>query len=345
MSTVQMMRRKTVVRNLALIAGGLAALLIILSLLRTPEQPVHERTGKLVFSDVLSRIGDTPTLKVTTADTVYSLKEYTTGWGLVESGGFPVRPDQMDVLANALRSLSWGDVKTRDPGKFDRLGLGDPLEDGAGALVEVLDSNGAVAASLISGRKDGQIYGRLPEDDDLSFQLEGELPPLYTRQGWLDLGFLQIPQEVIKSVRLIRPDRESLYLSRPAGGGPRSFRPAPPNQNDRLISRIAATGPGLAITRFFPTDVKPASELQTKWVARHITVTHDALEIDIRAYAEPDGFFVTLSAVEAGNGANRAESINQRSEGWAFQLSEYDWTDFAPEITTIVRRGPAEPVD
>ena len=144
---------------------------------------------------------------------------------------------------------------------------------------------------------------------------------------------------MIKSVRLQRPDGESLYLSRPAGGSARSFTPAPPNQDDKLISRVAVAGPALAASRCFPVDVKPASDLTTDWVARHITVTHDALEIDVYAYAEADGFYVTLRAIEAGNGANRAESINTSAEGWAFKLAEYDWSDFAPEIGRLVRRA------
>lgn len=342
MINVQMQRRNLIVRNLAIVAGGLAALLALFALFGAPAQPTHERTGALVFQGVMEKLDETSTVKITTADTSYTLQEFPDGWGLVESGGFPVRSDRMDVLAEALRSLSWGDLKTQDPEKFDRIGLGDPVADGSGALIEVLTGEGVAIASLVSGRKGDQFYGRLASDDDVSFQLDGALPPLYTRQGWLDLEFLQIPQEVIKSVRLVRPNGNSLYLSRPPGGGPRSFRPAPPNQNDRLTSRIAATGPGLAITRFFPTDVKPDSELKTKWIARHITVTHDALEIDVRAYAELDGFYVTLSAIEAGDGANRAGSINERANGWAFKLSEYDWTDFAPEISAIVRRDPQE---
>ena len=342
MSEIQNAQRTRIVRRFTLIAGMLALALAALSFFSAPLKPVHPRTGELVFPGVLESLEAPPRIRITTADTSYTLQERPEGWGLVESGGYPVRADRMQVLADALRTLTWGDVKTRDPEKFDRIGLGDPAQDGAGALIEVVAGEDDVVASLISGRKEENIYGRRPADTDISFQLEGALPPLYTRQGWLDLDLLEIPQEVIKSVRLVRPDGESLYLSRPAGSGPRSFRPAPPNQNDQLVSRIAATGPALAITRFFPVDVKPASGLKTKWIARHITVTHDALEIDIRAYAEDDGFFVTLRAVEAGNGANRASSINARAEGWAFELAEYDWSDFAPELSSIVRRAIAE---
>lgn len=339
MSQLHRDHRAKTVRTMGFIAGGLAAVLLALTLLGGHADRGHPRTGELVFPDLMNELGNSPTLRIQTADTVYTLKEIPSGWGLVESGGYPIRSDRMRVLADALRTLRWGDVKTRDPSKFDRIGLGDPKLDGAGALIEVLGEDDELLASLITGRKDERVYGRKLSDDALSFQLEGDLPPLYTRQAWLDLDILQIPPEVVKSVRIVRPNGDSLLLAREAGGGPRTFEPAPPNQDDRLISRLAAAGPALAITRFFPTDVKPASALKTDWVGRHITVTHDALEVDTRAYHEADGYYVTLRAVEAGNGANRAESINAKAEGWAFKLAEIDWVDFAPEISGIVVRA------
>ena len=83
--------------------------------------------------------------------------------------------------------------------------------------------------------------------------------------------------------------------------------------------------------------VKPAADLTTKSVGRHITETHDGLEVEVEAYREPDGFFVTLRAVEAGEGAHRGSTINDKATGWAFELSEYDWNDFTPLVSSIVR--------
>lgn len=339
MSQIQEHQRALILKRLVMVAAALAAMLILLSFAGRNKFDEHARKGELVFPNLLDEFDASPTLRIQTADTMYTLKSLDTGWGLVESGGYPVRSDRMRVLSEALQTLRWGDVKTRDPLKFDRISLGDPALDGAGALIEIRNKDDELLASLISGRKDDRIYGRLPSDDTLSFELDGNLPPLYTRQAWLDLDVLTIPPEVIKSVRFVRPDGNSLLLAREQGDGTRAFRPAPPNQNDQLVSRLAAAGPALAITRFFPTDVKPSEDLETDWIARHITVTHDALEVDVKAYREEDGFYITLRAVEAGDGANRAGSINAKSEGWAFKLAELDWVDFAPEISSIVRRG------
>ena len=83
--------------------------------------------------------------------------------------------------------------------------------------------------------------------------------------------------------------------------------------------------------------MKPSSELQTRPVARHITETHDGLEVEVRAFREPDGYFVTIRAIEAGEGAHRGSTINDKAEGWAFELAEYDWNEFTPRVSAIVR--------
>jgi len=341
MSAIQAKARKTMVTRLAAVAGGLLVIMLAASMLSGGATEKHPRTGDPVFPGLMSETGSAPTIRVTTADTSYTLKKSPMGWGMVEAGGYAVREDRMAALAEGLSQISWGKPMTRDPAKFERISLSDPRENGSGALVEIIGEDGEAKGALITGTKDQFTYGRLPSDEALTFRIDGELPPFYTKQAWLDLDVVDIPQEVIKSVRLTRgPD--SLYLERPTGGGPRTFRPAPPNQNDRLVSRLAAAGPALAITRLYPVDVKPVTELTTKAIARHITVTHDALEVDVQAHVEPDGYYITLRAVEAGNGANRAESINAKAEGWAFKLSEYDWQDFAPNINTIVRRAPSQ---
>ena len=60
------------------------------------------------------------------------------------------------------------------------------------------------------------------------------------------------------------------------------------------------------------------------------------------AYREPEGLYVTLRAIEAGEGARRAATINAKAEGWAYQLSDYDWADFTPAVSSIVAPREAE---
>ncbi|MHA7898567.1 MAG: DUF4340 domain-containing protein [Henriciella sp.] len=331
-------KRKRRIFMLTGLAVGLWAILGLTSLTLAPASATHGQMGAPVLAGFSETRINAERIRFTLADERYTLLRTATGWTLEETGGYPVRPDRLAELAGGLETLSFDEKRTDDPYKHDRIGLGDPLEGGNGALIEVTDSDANLIHSLIIGRKNEAIYVRDPEDAQ-TFRAVGDLPPFYNRRGWLDLDIIDIDPSAIRSVRITDSNSQTLYLRRQEGGDARSFRPAPPNQDDRLISRLAASTTALAVTRLTPIDVKPAADLTTAPIAEHISETFDGLEIDLKAYREPTGLWVTLRAVEAGEGARRAQAINEKAEGWAFRISDYDFQDFTPDVTSIVQRN------
>ena len=306
-----------------------------------PNYQRTERTGQYIFPRIAQQIERAKIIRVKLGDTAYTLKRTEPGgpdWVMIEAGNYPVRADRLAALAEGLLNLQWGDARTKDPEKFDRIGLGDPAEGGNGAYLEILDQQDNKISSLITGRREDRLYARFP-DENKAFRADGNLPPLYTREAWLDFDIVDMLPEVVGAVRMTDARGRSLYLTRAPGSSARSFRPAPPFEADRLISRLAASVPALALSRLAPIDVKPAAALETRRVGRHITSTHDGLEVDVSAYREPDGFFITLHAVEAGEGARRAVTINKKAAGWAYKLTEFDWNDFTPPMRSLVVRG------
>ncbi|MEL7031806.1 MAG: DUF4340 domain-containing protein [Pseudomonadota bacterium] len=298
---------------------------------------LHARMGDAVLAEFGRTRADSQKIRFTLADENYTLARSAAGWTLEETGGYPVRRDRLSELMGGLETLSFDEKRTDDPYKHDRIGLGHPQQDGNGALVEVFGQGTDLMHSLIIGRKNDTIYVRDPEDAQ-TYRAEGTLPPFYNRRAWLDLDIIEIDPSAIRSTRITDETGRSLYLRRAEGADTRSFRPAPPNQNDRLISRLAASTTALAVTRLTPVDVKPAADLTTAPIARHISETFDGLEVDLRAYREPQGLWVTLRAVEAGEGARRAAAINEKAEGWAFRITDYDFQDFTPDVLSIVER-------
>ena len=338
------LKRKRTVMVLAGVAGLLALVSMFFQTGNAARQQ-GERAGASVFPRFERKIERARIIRVTVADLQYTLKrasDDSSDWVMLESGSYPVRADRLGELATGLTELVWGDKRTTDPQKLDRISLGHPETGGAGALVDILDEDGRSLASVIIGRRSDKLYGRFP-DENKSFRLIGNIPPLYTREAWLDLAILDMQASAVGAVRITQSNGLSMFINRPPGSGARSFRPAPPYETDRLVSRLAISGPALAVSRFAPLDVKPAAALETRPVGRHITTTHDGLEIDVAAYREPDGFYVTLRAIEAGEGAVRAQSINTKANGWAYRLTEFDWNDFTPRIRALVRRpAPVE---
>jgi len=332
-------RRRTTVYAL----GAIAGLLALANFAGRPSDPDYlltERDGQTVFPRLARRADTATSIRITVPDQIYTMvrDDDTDGrWLLVESGGFPVRQDRLAELTRGLTSLQWGLTRTRDPEKLDRIGLGDPENGGNGAQIEILDGNETALVSLVTGRKGDRLYARFP-DEAKSFRVLGDLPPLYRRQAWLDLDIIDMQPDAIGAVRITDRRGRGVYLTRPPGSSERAFRPAPPYEDDTLVSRIAAAAPALALSRFDPIDVRPVELLQSRPVGRHVTTTHDGLEIATAAYEEDDGYYVTIRAIEAGEGAARARTINSRARGWAFKLDEVDWQDFTPSVRSILRR-------
>ena len=331
-----MRRRKTLI-FLAAITLAVWAILTLSHLTTDGPRQTHARMGAPVLENFVETRAGAQRIRFTLADERYTLYRTAAGWVLEETGGYPIRLDRLAELATGLENLRLDVRRTSDPDKHDRIGLGDPTTGGNGARVDVFGADGNQTHSIIIGRKNDTVYVRAP-DAAQTYRASGDLPAFYNRRAWLDFDIVQIDPSAIRSVRIMDVDGQPLYLRRVEGSDARSFRPAPPHQNDRLVSRLAASTTALAITRLSPVDVKPASDLTTQPVARHISETFDGLEIDLRAYREPFGVFVTLRAIEAGEGARRAQAINARADGWAFRLTEYDFQDFTPQVANIVER-------
>lgn len=332
-------KRKTTLIGLSALAAALFAL-SALNLSSDANYNSSPRTGHFVFPRLNQTIETAKIIRVRLGDSAYTLKRAQAGsndWVMIESGNYPVRPDRLSALAEGLIGLEWGAKRTTDPTKLKLLGLGDPANGGNGAYLEVVSQDDSILSALITGRREDRLYARRPDETN-AFRVIGNLPPLYTREAWLDLNIVDMAPDVIGAVRITDVRGDSLYLTRAPGTGSRAFRPAPPFESDQLISRLATSGPALALSRLAPIDVKPSAALETARIARHITSTHDGLEVDISAYREPDGFYITLRAVEAGEGARRAETINMKAEGWAFRLTEFDWNELTPPVSSIVRR-------
>ncbi len=337
MSSVRAPARKKTTVILFGLAVGLWVILGLTSLTTSTSRASHALMGKPVLENFSQTRSDAQMIRFILADDTYTLERTGTGWVMQEAGGYPIRPERLAELARGLESLTFDRKRTNDPYKLDRIGLGDPTEGGNGALVEIYGPEADLEHSLIVGRKNEVIYIREPGNTQ-TYRAGGTLPAFYNRRAWLDFEIITIDPSAIRSVRLTDANGRSLYLRRAPGSDNRSFRPAPPNQNDTLISRLAASSTALAITRLSALDVKPASDLISDPIGRHISETFDGLEVDLRAYRESDGLWVTLRAVEAGEGARRAEAINRKAEGWAFKITDYDFQDFTPDVLSVVER-------
>jgi hypothetical protein len=335
-------RRKTVMWM-----GGaalVAALLGAASFLPPKEEQARAEVGRFVLPDFAASADKIGLVMVTTSEESYHLVRNGDAanprWVLTEKGAYPVERDRISRLVDTLADIRFDRPMTREDKKFDRIGLGDPLEGGTGALLEVSDGSGEVFAKLIVGYRDGRTYVREPGDLQAWAVEGGDMPPLQRAARWLDLEVVSANASEIADVQ-IRPERGPGYRLVPVDASGQQFALAAPYANRRVLAPYAPTLTALALARFSPNDVASASGIAAGVpVAQYIVRTRPGLAIIAQGWRSGERGWVTIGAAAAENASAEAvaaaQAINVRAAGWAFALSELDWKTLTTPLAELV---------
>ena len=261
-------------------------------------------------------------IEITTANESFAMVRTEAGWVMPSRGDYPVRAERIAELDEALGALRLDQAMTRDPEKFDRLGVGDPETGGEGVRVRVLDADGAVLAALVLGRARGEdgVYLRR-EGGVRAFAAQGPALALADPGRWLGLEFWDHDPGALARAE-IEPEFGPAYQVQRAGVAQRHYELREP-QGWRLVTAGAANGVATAGARLRFRDVKPAQALTGAYVARHAAVTFSGLAYEFRFHAEGETRWATISVAALADDAEpRAAHFNAMVEGWAFEISE-----------------------
>jgi len=326
-------------RNLIILAAvaGVSALLGAASFLPPAEDMPRAEVGLRVLPAFESKTSIISLIMVTTGEESYHLVKNADGWVMPEKGNYPVEAARIQELTQALSTITYARPMTRDEKKFDRIGLGDPAAGGAGALIEAGDGSGVNFVKLLAGYRDGRSYVREPDDRQAWAVAGSVLPPLQRAVRWLDLNVAPLKVEDIEGVDVRPAQGPSYRLIAHTDGG---FSLASPHNNLPLVAALAPSVAAEALTRFSPTDVRPAMEIAIGApVAEHITRTKSGVFIVVRSWKKHDRGWITISAA-AGETASpeaveQAAAINVKAAAWAFALTELDWGGFSTPLAAI----------
>jgi hypothetical protein len=325
-------------RMLALLGGGAAASLLAGGLASLPRRPPDRRpeVGQPVLPGIRDQLRGAGLVMVTTSEEFYHIVRDPEGWVLPEKGRYPVRDTRILALGESLASMTYSQPMTRDPRKFDRIGVGDPLEGGTGALLEVGDGRGATFAKLIVGHRSGVTYIRKPDDLQV-WAVAGEpTPPLQRAALWLDLDILAVEAADIVEVRAAPAGAPAYRIL----AGPDGYRLASPARMDSPALGFALRYAAEALARWAPVDVAPVERLVGAQPAGlYIARLRSGLEITARAAVhEGRGWLTVSSSASPGSGAEaEAETLNARAAGWAFGPAQTDWPAFTASLGEIAR--------
>lgn len=281
---------------------------------------VYSKPKDLVFKDLARRFPDVRRVKITTPEGSFQFRNNSGVWQISERGNYPLNTIRLTELANQLAALSIVAVKTEDPGEFDALGVGEPLEFGFGSIIELFDSQDQIIDASHIGQKANGIFVRKMGDKKVRLA-QGELMEFTKIQQWPDYRFYAIDATQIIGIN-IGPTIEKSIAIAPNSKG--IFENSPKVQS--LVQALVAP-------KFI--DVTSSTRINSKPNARIHYKISDGSILSVSIHAQNGNHWLKFNANGAnGNETAFANSLNARAQDWAFAL---DKNEAAKILSAVVQ--------
>lgn len=281
----------------------------------------------LYLPELAAAINDVDQVQITTAggEEVITLLRSEDGWVVQESYEYPA---DWSVLRPLLANLSQAEVveaKTANPDYYHRLGVEDVNSaDAQGTLVS-FPGNAALPAVIIGNAaqgRDGQYLRRQDEAQSVLVDQAFRLP--VNPAGWLDRAVVDLPQDEVLSVEVSHADGESVRISRVSTDVTDfTLENLPEGRTTRSaysINQLASVLDGLQMDAVVPADEvnwEEASELRVSM--------NSGLQVTALLAEDEEYRWVRLEASGADEAAEVADAINQKAQGWAYQVPLYKY--------------------
>lgn len=324
-------RRRAQSLSLFLIAGALVATAAVTLAIESRGLTSGSSASGPVVPNLEETIGGAQRITVTSADATYRIERTQQGWAMRDRDDYPVLSSRLAQLTEGLENLRYERRMTSDASKHERLGVTDPREGGRGILVQVEDGRGALLVNLILGVETSGTYVRRP-DEEQTWAVEGDLPPLRDAASWMDLKPLNIPADRLARVEVMPAEGRAYILARDSVDQP--WRIVAPALASLAQSTVTATAERL--TQLSPVDVRTAPAIQGTPRARVRATTFDGVAIDAELIQSDNRLWVKLVARAAPEQEAAALEINNRSAAWAYALSEMEAEALAPPLNRLI---------
>ncbi len=263
----------------------------------------YAKPKELVFKDLSRRFQDVRRVKITTPEGSFQFRNTNGSWVISERANYPLNTKRLNELALQLASLSIVALKSNDPGEFDTLGVGEPLEFGFGSIIEFFDSQDQTIDASHIGQKPDGIYVRRMGESKIRLA-QGTLMEFTNIKQWPDYQFFKIEPAQIKSIGI---ENES--------GKARTINAVPNNEKTKILTDFIVSPNLIDVTTSTRIDAKPA--LKIKYELSDNSILRAGI------YAQNGNYWVKYSALgENGAPTVFSDSLNSRASDWAFAIDK-----------------------
>lgn len=270
---------------------------------------------------------------IVSSDASYRIEKTQQGWAMRDRDDYPVLANRLNQLTAGLQQLRYTRRMTSDPSKHARLGVGDPRQGGRGVLVQIEDGRGALLVNLILGiEPSGAMYVRRP-DQDQTWAVQGELPPLRDIGSWMALRPLDLAADRLQRVEVSPAQGRPYVLARDTADQP--WRIASPALAAVSQSTVAAAAEQL--TQAQPIDVRTAPAIQGSASARVRATTFDGIVIEAEIIPSDGRPWLKLVArASAPEQEQAALQLNSQGAAWAYALTDNEAEAIAPPLAHLL---------
>jgi hypothetical protein len=316
------------------ILGGLALIAVILAVAATRGQPrveASDQAGQVLFPALVNDIEKLKTVVIKHAGETMTIDWDGKLFRFRERGGYPVDVEKVQALAVRLARLSKLESKTKQPDRYDRLDLGDPMtKGGQSSQVTMLDAGGKALADVIVGKRkftlggrEGGTYVRFPNDPQTWLAL-GDLMVGPAPHDWLMRDIADIKQADIKRVTVTHAGGEKIVVTKAANGFVLDNMP----RGLEMVSPSTAEDFAKVLEGLQLDDVAQVAKIA---FTKDKTTTavfegNDGFQVALDLFDDGGKFWIRLKGAPAADKPDSAKAIaelNARTEGWAYQVPNF----------------------
>lgn len=334
-------------RTMIWLAGALVILAILAMIGQRGQQP-QTQSGNMFLPGLLESLDDVRRVEIVGAgeERLATLERNDSGWTVLERGGYPA---DLTKTRHALLSLAETQIleaKTANPALHDRLGLEAITSDTAGGIaVELIGPAEPVRIIVGDAEGDYQRYVRR-QGEDQTYLINRDPELATSAVDWLDTEIVNVDGERIQHVTVSRSDGEPLIVSK-AVRGQANFTVESIPEGRKIRYDSITNVMGNILESLTLDDVEPLTETTDEVIVTEFR-TFDGLVITARSLERDDSAWASFAAAvdptlppeseqTRADAAVEATEINERVQGWRYQIATYKFDQLTREIADLLQ--------
>jgi hypothetical protein len=325
-----------------------AGVLVIAGSLWVSAQRHLERAtlaGDPVLANLEKSLNDITEVHLSKGDgTRTTLKKGATEW-MVAERSYPADSGRVRKLLLDLAGLKVVEEKTRNPEFYAQLGVEDANSPKASSTLVELVTPAKTYAVLIGKPGEGENGFVRVAHAEASLLAHPLITVDADPRHWLDRTTVDIADNRIKEATIEPGTGPSYTATREAAQ--QDFKVTPIPKGRELSSSSAASELGSAFSSLQADDVRRAPAAPAAGAAgaagakpdHAVFRTFNGLELDVTGFVEGEHHFIALVARSTAKDSQaEAASINQRLQGWQFEIPSYKYQPMFRPLEELLKK-------